>query len=249
MGARIWVFGVVGAGIAVALGTFAGCGSSSSGGAKDAGDDSAVDAPCTPEDASFPDSGACGACIQSTCATQLMACSQDCTCGMTINTVATCLQTTPPPALGGLGNIAALLGTDAGNQLVAFAMCAGTGAGGLTGGLGGGLAGGLGGGGSAGGGAAGGAMSSAAGNYVSCLLTSCATACGPGDGGVDGGTETGAGDGGTESSTGDSGSGDAGSAETGSPETGTTDATSDGSSSDGGTAEGGTGDASDGSAD
>ncbi|MGH7439442.1 MAG: hypothetical protein ACRENE_27450, partial [Polyangiaceae bacterium] len=72
MGAGHWVLGFVGAGAVVGLVSAAGCGSSSSGGeSPDASADGAVDAPCIPEDAAYPDSGACGECITTMCASQL----------------------------------------------------------------------------------------------------------------------------------------------------------------------------------
>jgi hypothetical protein len=189
-----WFFGLAATGtISGAIGW--GCGSSNKG-APSPSDSGAASTPevtttpavdafvCMPEAlAGLPDSGiftpGCQACVTAMCATEVEACSSDCTCGSTLNQVNTCLGAQPAPdggAAAGIGNIF-------GGGGLGAAMCftpllsGGGGIAGLLGGGGlGGLFGGLGGGaapaegGAADGGAASGSPTT---NVISCLATTC----------------------------------------------------------------------------
>jgi hypothetical protein len=193
-----WFFGLAATGtISGAIGS--GCGSSNKG-APSPSDSGSASTPevtttapadafvCMPEAlASLPDSGiftpGCQACVTAMCATDVEACSSDCTCGSTLNQVNTCLATQPAPdggAAAGIGNIF-------GGGGLGAAMCftplllGGGGIAGLLGG--GGIAGLLGGfGGALGGGAApadggaadgGAASGSPTTKVIACLATTC----------------------------------------------------------------------------
>jgi hypothetical protein len=183
-----------------------GCGSSSK---TSPGVDAASDVTSSGSDAStcmpealetIPDGGifapGCGACVMAMCSSQVAACSADCTCGSTLNTITTCFAELPPAdagesdaaAGGGLGAFGALGSLFGGGGMGALSCLEPLLLSGLAGGggSGGGLLGGLLGGG--GGGLLGGAATDGGGSATTGVLTCLAVTCGCLGGGLmDGG--------------------------------------------------------------